>query len=137
MLMYSASDIMQWFSLSLDVFTPKIRQFLDFDESKHVDYTKSDRQRNVRVWFGAAYCNDWFQFLILPSSIPNKSELVQVIPVSAREVNNRLIGWAFAHPVNSTCPLPKIAHPVNYLAHRKISTTIIRNKEFRPKFLQN
>ena len=43
-----------------------------------------------------------------------------------REVNNKLNGQAFAHlvnycahPVNSTCPLPKTAHPVNYLAHRK------------------
>ena len=38
---------------------------------------------------------------------------------------DRLTGWAyahlvnyFAHPVNSTGPLPKIAHPVNYLAQR-------------------
>ena len=42
-----------------------------------------------------------------------------------REVNNRLTGWAFAHlvnyfahPVNLTCPLSKIAHPVYYLAQR-------------------
>ena len=59
----------------------------------------------------------------------------------SRDVNNRLTGWAFAHsvnyfvyPVNSTCPLPKIAHPVNYLAQRKIGTTIIKNKKFRPTF---
>ena len=49
-----------------------------------------------------------------------------------REVNNRSTGWA-----NSTCPLPKIAHPVNDLAHRKIGTTIIKNRQFRPKSLQN
>ena len=47
-----------------------------------------------------------------------------------REVNNRLTGWAFADPVNSTCPLPKIAHPVNYLAHRQMGTTIIKNRVF-------
>ena len=42
-----------------------------------------------------------------------------------KEVNNRLTGWAFAHlvnyfahQVNSTCPLLKIALPVNYLAQR-------------------
>ena len=49
---------------------------------------------------------------------------IKDVPLCAREVNNRLTGWAFAHlvnqfahPVNSTCPLPKFAHPVNYLAH--------------------
>ena len=53
-----------------------------------------------------------------------------------REVNNRLTGWAFAHPVNlfahlvnSTCPLPKIAHPVNDLSHQKMVTTIIKNRQ--------
>ena len=61
------------------------------------------------------------------------------ITLSVREVNNRLIGFAhpvnyFTHPVNSTCPLPKIAHPVNYLAHRKMGTTIIKNSQFRQKF---
>ena len=56
------------------------------------------------------------------------------------EVNNRLTGWAFAHlvnkfanPVNSTCQLPKIAHPVNYLAHRKMGSTITKNRQFRHK----
>ena len=68
----------------------KICWFLNFDESKHVDYTKSDHQRNVHVWFGAAYCNDWLQFLILPTSIPNKAKLVQVIPVSAVTVLGRV-----------------------------------------------
>ena len=68
--------------------------------------------------------------IFLPSTHPDSSKYV-------REVNNRLTGWAFAHPVNSTCPLPKIAHPVNYLAHRKMGTTFIRNRQFRPKFLQN
>ena len=63
----------------------------------------------------------------------------------SREVNNRLTGWAFGHlvnnfthPVNQTCPLPKIAHPVNHLAHRKnIDTMIITNRQFRLKFVQN
>ena len=62
-----------------------------------------------------------------------------------REVNSRLSGWAtahlvnyFAHPVNRTCPLPKIAHLVQYLAQRgKIDTAIITNRHFRPNFLQN
>ena len=62
-----------------------------------------------------------------------------------REVNNRFTGWAFAHlvkfahQVNSTCPLPKITHPVNYLAHRKMGTNFIKNRQFRPKlfFYQN
>ena len=60
-----------------------------------------------------------------------------------REVNNRLTGWTFAHPVykvahavNSTWTLPKIAHPVNCLAQKKIGPTIICiNKQFRRKFL--
>ena len=61
-----------------------------------------------------------------------------------REVNNRLTGWVFAHlvnyfahPVNSTCPLPITAHPVNYLAHRKMGTSIIETRQSRWKFLQN
>ena len=34
--------------------------------------------------------------------------------------------------------MPKIAHPVNYLAHRKNrGTMIITNMQFRPEFLQN
>ena len=59
-----------------------------------------------------------------------------------REVNNRLtfahpVNY-FAHPVNLSCPLPKIAHPVNYLnAHRKMGTTIIKNQQFKPNFWQN
>ena len=61
-------------------------------------------------------------------------EYMQRNMIFHREVNNRLTGWAFAHPVNahpvnSTCPFPKIAHPVNYLAHRKMGTTIIKNKQ--------
>ena len=44
----------------------------------------------------------------------------------------------FAHPVNSTClVLPKIAHPVNYLIHRKMGITIIENGQFRPMFWPN
>ena len=45
---------------------------------------------------------------------------------NVRDVSNRLTESAiahlvnyFAHPVNSTYPLPKIAQPVNYLAHGK------------------
>ena len=49
-----------------------------------------------------------------------------------KEVNIRLTGWA--HPVNLTCPLPQISHPVNYLAHIKMGTTIIKYREFRPNF---
>ena len=32
--------------------------------------------------------------------------------------------------------MPKIAHQVNYLAHRKMGTMIIKNRQFRSKFLQ-
>ena len=71
------------------------------------------------------------------SCITHWSELLGPI----RKVNNRLTGWAFAHLVNfvhlvnSTYPLPKIAHQVSYLAHRIIGTMIITNRQFRPKFV--
>ena len=54
-----------------------------------------------------------------------------------------LTGWAFAHlvnlfahQVNQTSPLPQIAHPVNYVAHRKKKNgiTIIKNRQFRLVF---
>ena len=69
---------------------------------------------------------------------------VQISPACGpnREVNNRLIGWAiahlvnyFAHPVNKTYPLPKITHPVNYLAHRKIGTVIILQTDIQDLIL--
>ena len=43
---------------------------------------------------------------------------------SDREVTNKSTGWAFARPVK-TCPSLKMAHPLNYLAHRKMGTTIM------------
>ena len=46
------------------------------------------------------------------------------------------MGKYFVHSVNSNCPLPKIAYPVNYLAQRKMGTTIIKDQQFKPKFLQ-
>ena len=74
-------------------------------------------------------------------SVQHARALLLNIP---REVNNRLTGWVFAHlvnyfahPVNSTCPLPITAHPVNYLAHRKMGTSIIETRQSRWKFLQN
>ena len=57
-------------------------------------------------------------------------------------VNNRLTGWHLPtqwidFPKNSSCQLPKIAYPVNYLAHWKMGTTMINNQQFKPKFWQN
>ena len=83
MLMYSASHIMQWFSGCLDVFTPKIRQFFFFFNFQ-IAYTRLKwSQHSVLLWFSSAYCNDWLQFSILWTLIPNKAEFVQVqvIPV--------------------------------------------------------
>ena len=56
-------------------------------------------------------------------------------------VHNRLTGWEiarlgnnFAHPVNYSCPFPKIAHPVKYHTCIKIGMT---NRHFRPNYVQN
>ena len=72
MVMYSALHIMQWFSW-----------FLNFDESKQTLLTQDLKW--LLVWctckVSTAYCNDWFKFSILWTSIPNKAELAQVIPV--------------------------------------------------------
>ena len=66
---------------------------------------------------------------------PNMADPISIKDsVSNREVNNRLTGWAFAHPVNSTCPLPKIAHPVNYPAHSKMGTMIIKHNNLDLSF---
>ena len=43
----------------------------------------------------------------------------------------------FCPPNKSNLPIAQIAHPVNYLAHRKKSPVIITNRHFRPNFVQN
>ena len=62
--------------------------------------------------------------------------LCVLLPV--KEVNNRLTECSFAHlanyfahPINPTCPLPKLAHPVNNHIHKKINNYDIANKQFR------
>ena len=41
-----------------------------------------------------------------------------------------------AHPVNLTCPLPKIAHPVYYLAHNG-HQNYLKSTQFKPQFWPN
>ena len=61
--------------------------------------------------------------------------------LNVREVNNRLTGWAFAHPVNSfahpvnsTRPLLKTAHPGNYLSHSKWAAQFFLNQAIYKDF---